>query len=154
MKKQVTALIAATMCAAALLLGGCGENASQSNQPQQGSAQQEQQASEPLDLTGDWKQADGTDDAWMAATIKGKTITVNWVSDSGDTESLYWKGTYKAPTDDADSYEWTSKGDTKAMAKSLMASSDSEKEFAYKDGQLTYKASALGTTKTIRMNRE
>ncbi len=87
----------------------------------------------------------------MEAVIKGKSITINWVSDGGDTESLYWKGSYKAPADDVDSYEWTSKGDTKAMSTSLLASTDETKDFVYKDGQLTYKASALGTTKTVRM---
>ena len=34
---------------------------------------------------------------WMEAAITADTITIQWVSDNGDTKSLYWKGTYTAP---------------------------------------------------------
>ena len=36
----------------------------------------------------------------------------------------------------------------------MLASSDDTKEFTYKDGQLTYEASALGTTMTMRLEKK
>ena len=148
MKRAFVCATLAATCATTLCITGC--NGTQQQQPAVQEQSQEQTA-EPLSLTGTWEQTNADGDTVMEAVIKGKSITINWVSDGGDIESLYWKGSYKAPADDVDSYEWTSKGDTKAMSTSLLASTDETKDFVYKDGQLTYKASALGTTKTVRM---
>ena len=153
-KKAIICAAMAAACAATLCVSGCGST-QQAAQPAQEQGQaQEEQAPAPLDLTGSWKQVNADGDTYMSAVIKGKTITVSWVSDDGDTKSLYWKGSYTAPTDAVDSYEWTSKGDTETMAKSLMASTDKTKDFSYEDGQLTCEASALGSTKTVRMELE
>ena len=51
----------------------------------------------------------GSTDSWMEAEITADTITVQWVSDNGDTKSLYWKGSYNAP-DKAGDWKWTSQG--------------------------------------------
>ena len=53
----------------------------------------------------------------MEATISGDTIEVNWIGT--DAKSLYWKGTYQAPTEAGD-WKWTSQGDTETMAQSLL----------------------------------
>lgn len=109
----------------------------------------------PTDFTGTWKQINSaSEDSWQAATIKGSTITVNWISDNGDTKSLYWAGSFKAPAKAVDVYAWTSKNDKEKTGGALLASSDDTKEFAYQDGVISYKVSALGTTTTVKLKKE
>nr|DAP85378.1 MAG TPA: protein of unknown function (DUF4969) [Caudoviricetes sp.] len=108
----------------------------------------------PPDLTGEWKQVNSnSDDAWQAATITGDTITINWVSDGGDTKSLYWAGTFTAPTTADEPYSWDSANDKEQTGKALLASGDETKTFTYANGQLSYEASALGTTMTVKMEK-
>jgi len=42
-------------------------------------------------------------DAYQEATIYGDTITINWVSNKGDTKSIYRVGTFEQPSNIADS---------------------------------------------------
>lgn len=106
----------------------------------------------PPDLTGEWKQTNsGSDDSWQAATITGDTIEVYWVSDGGDTKSLYWAGTYIAPETADEPYTWASENDKSKTSNALLASGDDTKEFAYQDGVLSYDVSALGTTTTVKL---
>lgn len=109
---------------------------------------------EPLNLTGTWRAEGETEDSWQEAVIADGTITVDWVSDGGDTRSVYWVGTYEAPTEDVESYKWESAGDTEAMATALLASTAESKEFSYEDGKLVWEVSMLGTTKTVRGERQ
>ena len=103
------------------------------------------------DLTGTWVQADADNDSWQEAVIEGDTITVYWVSDGGDTKSLYWAGTYEAPTEATDTYTWTSENDTEQTSVALLASTADTKDFTYSDGELSYEVTALGTTTTVRL---
>ncbi len=79
-------------------------------------------AEQPANLIGTWKQTNSNStDMWMEAEITADTITIQWVSDDGDTKSLYWKGTYTAP-DKAGDWKWTRQGNTTAMQASLLGS--------------------------------
>ena len=75
-----------------LLLAGCSSNSSASD----GAAQSQKPADESksqvaIDLTGEWEQSDkNSEDSYQIATITEGTIEVYWVSDGGDTTSLYW----------------------------------------------------------------
>lgn len=153
MKKFIA--IAATG-ALALALSGCSGTDGQTEQgsaPQE--AQQEQKA-EALNLDGTWKSVNNeSDDAWQEAVIDGDAITINWVSDGGDTKSLYWAGTVD-PTDGKtveDVFAWESVNDTEQTSKALLASGDDTKKFTYENGQISYEASVMGTTKTVRLER-
>ena len=86
-------------------------------------------------------------------TPQGNTITVYWVSDNGDTKSLYWAGTFDAPTTTEEPYTWSSINDTEQTASALLASGDETKSFTYEDGEISYEASALGTTTTVRLEK-
>jgi len=108
----------------------------------------------PLDLTGSWTQVNKDSDSWQAAVIKDDIISINWVSDGGDTTSIYWIGTYEAPSEATDEYTWTSVRDESATDTALLASTDATKEFTYKDGQLSYKVSLLGTATTMYLEKE
>lgn len=98
-------------------------------------------------------------DSYQAGYIKegkdGKDgeIVIYWVSDGGDTKSLYWAGTYVAPKDNKETYSWTSKNNKDKTDHALLASGDDTKVFTYEKGEITYKASALGTTKKMHFVR-
>jgi len=84
---------------------------------------------------------------------KDGEIIIYWVSDGGDTKSLYWAGTYVAPKDNKETYSWTSKNNKDKTDHALLASGDDTKVFTYEKGEITYKASALGTTKKMHFVR-
>lgn len=134
MKKRMLILAMAAVMAMAFALAGCA------SQPE-----------EPADLTGAWK-SQGNNGSYQEATIDDNTITINWVSDGGKTKSLYWAGTYTAPTESGD-YEWTSENDISKTQSALLASSDETKDFAYKDGKISYEVSAMGATTTMELEK-
>lgn len=143
--KKITALLMAAIMALAIC--ACGS-------PSANGGGQTQDPASPPDLTGEWKQVNSkSEDAWQAATISGSEIVVNWVSDNGDTKSLYWAGTFVAPTTADEPYSWDSQNDKDQTSVALLASGDDIKTFTYADGQLSYEASALGSTMTIRMEK-
>lgn len=67
-----------------------------------------------LDLTGNWEEKD-KGDSYQAGYIKDGEIVIYWVSDGGDTKSLYWAGSYIAPTDNAEPYTWNSENDKEKL---------------------------------------
>jgi ABC-type glycerol-3-phosphate transport system substrate-binding protein len=120
-----------------------------------GSTNSSKSSTEPADLTGEWKQVNSnSEDSWQAATIDGETITIYWVSDGGDTKSLYWAGTYVAPTTTDEPYSWDSENDHSQTDSALLASGDDTKTITYENGQISYSASALGTTTTVRLEKQ
>lgn len=158
MKLKLIAAVAA--CAISMTACGGAENTAPSGNAQaesQSEAQSESQ-SEAVeettpDLTGTWKQVDGnSEETYQEATISGDTIEIYWVSDGGDAKSLYWAGTYEAPTEDG-AYSWDSVNDHEKTDSALLASGDDTKTFTYEDGILSYSASAMGTTTTVKMEK-
>lgn len=112
-------------------------------------------SSEPENLTGEWIQSNSNSkDSWQAATISDNEIEINWVTDNGDTKSLYWAGTYVAPTEAGKSYSWESKNDTSKTDGALLSSTEKTKEFKYENGVISYEVSALGTTTTVKLERK
>ncbi len=151
-KKILTAMIAAAILA---MLTACGGTASTDNGSAENTASQKAEEKQPADLTGDWKQVNSSsDDSYQQATISGDTIEIYWVSDNGDTKSLYWTGSFEAPTTADEPYSWESKNDHDKTDSALMASSDDTKKFTYEKNQISYEASALGTTTTIRLEKQ
>ncbi|MEE0327079.1 MAG: hypothetical protein UDP13_09895 [Butyricicoccus sp.] len=153
-KKILTAMIAAALLA---MLTACGGTASTStdNGSAQNTASQKAEDKQPADLTGDWKQVNSSsDDSYQQATISGDTIEIYWVSDNGDSKSLYWAGSFEAPTTADEPYSWESKNDHDKTDSALMASSDDTKKFTYEKNQISYEASAMGTTTTIRLEKQ
>lgn len=109
----------------------------------------------PLSLEGGWRQVNSDDpERWQTATITTDTITVDWVSEGGDTRALYWAGSFAAPTDASESYSWSSSNDTSQTESALLASSAPTKEFAYDGGLLSYEVTVMGVTAKIELARE
>lgn len=111
-----------------------------------------QAAPEPTDLTGTWK-SEANEGAWMEATISADSISVDWVSDEGSTRSIYWVGTYAAPTEPAENYTWVSNRNAEQIDNALLASTDDTKEFTYASGKISYSVSMMGTTTQIELSR-
>lgn len=107
------------------------------------------------DLTGTWKQTNSNDDeSWMEAVIEDDTISVDWVMEGGDSQSIYWVGTYEAPGEEISEYTFTSERDAEATDTALLASTADTKDFNYEDGELYFELEMMGTTETIRMELE
>lgn len=112
------------------------------------------EAAKPADLVGDWKQSNSqSSDSYQQATITASTIEIYWVSDGGNTTSLYWAGTYTPPTEEG-SFVWTSTNDTSKTDGALLASGDATKDFSFDGSQISYEVSALGTTTTVKLERK
>ncbi len=156
-KRALTMIFAAFM---AMFMAGCGGNTTGTNSTnasdKAGSAVVEDTADKPEipDLTGEWKQVNSSsDDNYQAATISGDAIEIYWVNEEDESKSLYWAGTFVAPETAAE-YSWDSENDHEKTDSAILASTDDKKTFTYKDGEISYEASALGTTKTIRLKKQ
>lgn len=153
-KKILTAMIAAALLAMLTACGGT-TSADRGSAQNTNAASQKAEEKKPADLTGDWKQVNSSsDDSYQQATISGDTIEIYWVSDGGDTKSLYWAGSFEAPTTADEPYSWESKNDHDKTDSALLSSTDDTKKFTYEKNQISYEASALGTTTTIRLEKQ
>lgn len=136
MKKIFSLVIVCSICAMML---GCGSTKNNT---------------EVSDLSGTWKQTNSSSkDSYQEAVISNGVIEINFVSDNGNTKSLYWSGSYEAPTQAVSEYSWDSKNDTSKTGTSMLASSDETKTMSYKDGVLSYSASMMGTTTTVKLEK-
>lgn len=108
----------------------------------------------PPDLIGEWREANGSADAYHGIRVFGRTIEIYWISDGGNNRTLYWAGTYDPPADGKEPYVWVSQNDTNRTSAAVLASGDSVKEFTYKNGKLSYSASILGVTQTIEAEKK
>ncbi|HXH36248.1 MAG TPA: hypothetical protein VNJ54_17865 [Plantibacter sp.] len=154
MHSTLTKRISALTLLAAIAFGStaCSSGAS-TNEPATPAAEVTTDAPQPVDLAGEWKQTNSKSaDSFQTATITGDTIEVYWVAT--DTKSLYWAGTVVAPADASQSFTWDSANDTTKTGSSMMASGDATKTFTYENGELSYEVTALGTTMTVRLERE
>jgi hypothetical protein len=144
MKKKLLALILiGVMAMSFTACGGGSKNNESSNESSTSSS--------PTDLTGVWDSEDN-EGSYQEATISDGYIEINWVDADGT--SLYLAGTYTAPEKAVKEYTWVSENDKEKTESALLASSDDTKEFTYKNGVISYEASAMGTTTTIKLKRK
>lgn len=150
MKKKIVAMLLVGAMTLSITACSGGAEPSKNNETKTESTTEKK---EPLDLTGTWK-SEEVEGSYQEATISDSVIEINWVSDGGNTKSLYWAGTYVAPTESTDKYSWISENDKEKTGTALLASSDDTKDFTYKDGVISYEASAMGTTKKVELTKE
>lgn len=152
-RKIVTMLLLATLSVSVV---GCGTSSSsgstKENTKTSQSEEKEEEAKEPTDLTGVWA-SENKDGSYQEATITDDSIEINWISDDGATKSIYWSGTYTAPTEFVEEYSWTSDRNKEKTDSALLASTDDTKEFTYKNGKISYEVSAMGTTSTVELTQ-
>lgn len=128
------------------LFAGCSSTSSENS---------EKTSKQIPELTGEWKQTNSkSSDAYQAATINNDTIEIYWVSDNGDTKSLYWAGSFASPTTADEPYTWDSENDHSKTENAMLASSDDTKTMTYQDGVLSYEVSALGTTTKVKLEKQ
>lgn len=150
MKRILNLLLVLAM---ALSLVACGSS-TVSNNATAGSASSSELEENPADLTGQWKQVNSaSDESYQAAIIEGNTIEIYWVDEDTVSFSLYWAGTFVAPETADEPYTWDSENDHDQTDSALLASGDDTKTITYKGGQLSYSASALGTTQTVKLEK-
>lgn len=154
-----TSFTLAFAVSAAIVLTGCSttpDAAPHTSGPQTStSAESTKEAPKAPDLTGTWKQSNShSEDSYQEAEISGDVISINWVGDSGETKSIYWIGTYAAPTGAMTPYKWTSTRDQTATQSALLASQDATKDFTFQDDTISYTASLMGTTATIKLKKQ
>ncbi len=132
-------------------LVACDSSRSQSDQNQNS----ETTIVQSLDLTGNWKQINSNSEtSYQSASIEKDTIEVYWVNTENDTKSLYWSGTYIAPDVSENSvYSWDSENNVEKTKSSLLASNSATKKFSYENGILSYEATAMGTTQTVKLEK-
>lgn len=155
MKKVLTTIV--IVLTLVLTIAGCAKSASDNankDASKNESWVQSDTKKAPADLTGNWKQKNGnSSDTYLAAVISVDTIDVYWISDEGDTQSLYWSGTFTAPTTTDEPYVWTSNNDHSKTENAILASNADTKEFTYQDGTISFSASAMGQTTTVKMEK-
>lgn len=84
-----------------LILSGCASGNIYTDAPPRPSAIDDM-AAEPVDLTGLGKQSNSRgDDFYQEAVTEDCVITINWVTNNGDTKSVYRVGRFQAPKDAA-----------------------------------------------------
>ena len=150
MKKTLTASLAV---AALLTLAGCSAAGSGTAPADAAKPSSSAPAPAPV-LTGDWQQSNSkAADSYQTATITWDAIDVDWVTDGGATKSLYWAGSFTAPTA-AGNYSWDSTNDTAKTSGAMLASSSATKTFTYADGVISYSVSLLGTTTTVKLKQK
>lgn len=109
---------------------------------------------ETVNLDGEWEQPHSeTDGGYQAATIMGDAIEIYWIDPVGNTRSLYWAGNIVIPDGAGNNFIWESQNDTAKTSGAILASSDSTKMFEYKDGEIRYEASVMGTTATMQLRK-
>lgn len=116
------------------------------------------EAEAPADLIGDWMQTNSeSEDSYQTATITANEIRVFMVGNGGDSKSLhwslYWAGTYEAPVKSG-SFVWDSENDTFLTDGSLLGSGASTKTFTFEGDEISYEVTMLGTTTTVRLERD
>lgn len=148
LKKSISSLA----LVAVLALTACGGAGSTTGGASDSKTTQE--APKVPDLIGAWKQSNpNSEKSYQQASITADKMTIEWVSDGGNTTSIYWVGTFAGPTSASEPYTWTSQRDVGATKSALLASSDATKEFKYEGGSISYKVSALGTTTTVNLKK-
>jgi len=109
----------------------------------------------PPDLEGQWKQVNSTDeDSFHGAIIDGDEIEIYFVSNDGDSRTLYWAGSFTEPDTAEEPYSWVSQNDKDKTGRAILVSPDDTKAFTYADGQISYSSSMMGTTTTVRLEKE
>jgi len=109
----------------------------------------------PMSLNSEWKQSNSkSEDAYQTATIKDNTIEIYFVSDNGDTKSLYWAGSVIAPKTEEEPYIWDSVNDHSKTEKSLLASSLETKSITYEKGILSYTVKIMGTSTIVKLEMQ
>lgn len=146
-KIQKKAIALLTVSTLALSFTACSNNKTTNN------TEQTTEIKEPTDLTGTWRSEDN-DGSYQEAIITDNSIEINWITDNGKTKSLYWAGTYTAPTEFVEKYSWVSENDKDKTDSALLASTDDTKEFTYENNIISYEVSAMGTTTTLELTKQ
>lgn len=141
MKKILSVVLAISLT---LSLTACGAKAPAKSSP-----------TVPPDLSGQWRQINNeSEDNYQGAIISDDEIEIYWVSNNGDTRSLYWSGSFDAPDTADEPYSWISQNNTEKTENVALADRADTKAFTYANDQISYSISVTGTTTIVRFEKE
>jgi len=110
----------------------------------------------PVSMVGDWVQSNTEGGVQATATISDVgSIQINLKT--RDSSNIYWMGSFDTPKDAAGEFEVVSLADPdaqKVMGSSLFGSQDKSKKFAYRNGELSYEFTMMGTTKKVLLTKK
>lgn len=133
---------------------GFGVGSLTSSAPSDSKPKASSKQSEKVSLDGTWSQVNSNSDTtYQMAGISGNIIEIRWIDENTDTQSLYWVGSVDLPENPGSQFTWDSKNDTSKTSTAMLASNDESKTFTYKDGQLSFDVSMMGTTTTVKMEK-
>jgi hypothetical protein len=153
-------ILLSTLVFAVLGFSGCSEPQNKSDPaPSSASvappepAATEEPPSAP-DLSGTWKQSNSRSDVdYMTAEVAAGVMTINWVLGSQDIDAIFWVGSFQPPSDASTPYTWTSTRDAAATETALLASTEDTKDFAYRDGTISFEVSIQGESATVELKK-
>jgi len=103
----------------------------------------------PISLAGHWHQTkNGIPNTTMSADITSDHIEVTLKL--GDVSGPFWIGTFDATPSTS---TILSHGDTEKMDLDLLASNEKDKEFTYKNGDLSYQFSIMGESTIVHLSK-
>lgn len=108
---------------------------------------QEPEVTATRELAGTWTFDDGN----VKFTADIKSDSIQMLMKAGDSEGLYWAGTFPSSADDGE--DIVSKADVAALARSLFGSQDKTKTFKYEDGKLNFTFTMMGVSKTVALSK-
>lgn len=108
----------------------------------------------PPDLWGEWRDFANSEDSFHGIYIYDNTIEIYWVTEGGQSTSLYWAGTFQAPPDGKEPYTWESTCDEERTSAAQLASNEMTKTFTYSNGVLSYEANVMGVRTTIEARKQ
>lgn len=111
----------------------------------------------PKSFVGDWYQTNSSDDGvYMTASVSAND-SIQITMKTRDSSAVYWMGSFQvSDKKTSDSFKLESKADPDAqkwMASSIFGSQDKSKMFEYKNGDISYKFTMVGVTKTVHLSK-
>lgn len=111
----------------------------------------------PKSFVGDWYQTNSSDNGvYMTASVSAND-SIQITMKTRDSSAVYWMGSFQVSNKKtSDSFKLESKADPDAqkwMASSIFGSQDKSKMFEYKNGDISYKFTMLGVTKTVHLSK-
>jgi hypothetical protein len=105
----------------------------------------------PSSLIGEWHQVNKNPDGYMTASIDGDSIQVNLRG--RDSSAIFWLGTFAGTHRPVGKFKVVSLRDQDATKYNIASSPDKTKTFTYKNGDLSFDFSTLGSTTTVHLHK-
>lgn len=109
-------------------------------------------SSEAVDLEGVWVSVEKPDaPTRMSAKITDDEMEISVTENDDNSRMLYWLGTVPDTVKNGDIF--VSQADVEALETAIFGSTSEEKEFTFKDDELSFEMGMMGVTWTVTMKK-